>query len=307
MISMHRFYIDINDIEGNIATMTGQEAKHLANVLRLGPGARVELADGNGTHYLSEIEKASSKKVTFKIIDRIFLQAESPAHITVAQGMLKDKKMDVTLRHLTELGIKEWIPFFASRSVPSPDNSVRKMADLIIDKNSSHTRTTDVRVERWERIAKESIKQCGRSCLPLIHKPLLFGEMLSMVSSYSEKITFWEKATTSVDEIREKQVSRERGGLKEVGSSCHTCSGKSGNGELHPDQKQINQNQGKIVVMIGPEGGFSEEEINIAKDNGFQTFSLGSRILRAETASIAACTLIQNIFGDLGKKMAENT
>ncbi|MBF0412377.1 MAG: 16S rRNA (uracil(1498)-N(3))-methyltransferase [Desulfamplus sp.] len=269
-MSIHRFYINPDDIDGNIATITGQDAKHLVNVLRLGSGNSVELADGHGNHYMAEIEAATSKQVIFKIISKRFLDAESPAHITIAQGMLKDKKMDVILRHLTELGIKEWIPFFASRSVPCPDAIQRKEADFAIPKSYSNRKTTDVRVERWERIARESIKQCGRSLLPIVHQPMSYDKMINEAECYDEKIAFWEKSTIPVDAIRERLSN-----IPSVGE------------------------QRKIIVMVGPEGGFSEQEISIALKNGFQSFSLGKRILRAETASIAACTLVQNIFGDI--------
>ncbi|MBF0378526.1 MAG: 16S rRNA (uracil(1498)-N(3))-methyltransferase [Desulfamplus sp.] len=283
---MHRFYINPDDIQGNNATIIGQDAKHLVNVLRLVSGNIVELVDGVGTHYLSEIDFATSKKVVLRIIEKSFLKAESPAHITIAQGVLKDNKMDVILRHLTELGIKEWIPFFASRSVPSPNtNKIR--TDLIIPKSKFSNKTKretinsnieisnvnpkikDVRVERWERIARESIKQCGRSLIPIIHKPVSYDEMLNKTNSYGEKIIFWENATIPIDVIRERQ-------------------------------ERVEKN--RIIVMIGPEGGFSEQEVDIAKEHGFEAFSLGTRILRAETASIVASTLIQNIFGDLGNK-----
>ncbi|MBF0259850.1 MAG: RNA methyltransferase, partial [Desulfamplus sp.] len=165
--------------------------------------------------------------------------------------------------------------FFASRSVPSPYTNPGRTDGLIITKKSSHIRKIDVRLERWERIARESIKQCGRSLLPLIHQPMSFDQMISESASYGEKITFWEKSTTSIDELREIQKAKE---------------------------ESSSQNQDRVIVMIGPEGGFSEQEIELARHKGFKDFSLGNRILRAETASVAACTLIQNIFGDIGKK-----
>ncbi len=276
-MSIHRFYIDPDDIDGTSATITGQDARHLVNVLRLGIRDRVELADGCGNQYLSEIESVSSKKVILKIMEKKFLDVESPAHITIAQGVLKDKKMDVILRHLTELGIKEWIPFFAARSVPCPDLSDSKKTDIAVPiKSGTGRKSFDARVERWEKIAKESIKQCGRSFLPIIHPPTSFEEMIRHSDSYDEKITFWERATTPFDDIR-----------------------KRANSVFNSENRVENL---KIIVMIGPEGGFSEHEVELAQKHGFRSFSLGSRILRAETASIAASTLVQNIFGDLGRK-----
>ncbi len=274
MVSMHRFYINPDDIQGDMATMIGQDAKHLANVLRLVSGNMVELADGNGTHYLSEIETATSRKVIFKIMDKRFLEAESPAYITIAQAMVKEKKMDLIIRHLTELGIREWLPFFASRSVPCPDSLSKNQAHVPISKSGANRKGRDARVERWERIARESIKQCGRSLLPLIRQPMSFDQTIRESEVYDERILFWEKATTPIDEIRER-LSKTPDAVGEK----------------------------KIIVMIGPEGGFSEQEIDVALQNGFHSFSLGNRILRAETASIAASALVQNIFGDLGRKI----
>ncbi len=62
---------------------------------------------------------------------------------------------------------------------------------------------------------------------------------------------------------------------------------------------QNNGSPKKIIILIGPEGGFSKKEILMAKEKGFLSYSLGPRILRAETASIASCTLIQHLFGDI--------
>ncbi len=250
---MHTFHIDKKNIVSNIAQITGQDAKHLTNVLRLKPNTIVELADGQGTKYTAKILNISSKQVELKIIKKSFLESESPVHICIAQGILKDKKMDMLIRHLTELGVSEWIPFFAKRTIPTP--SVQKIQK---------------RIQRWEKIAKEALKQCGRSLVPIIEQPLEFNDLLKKYQDYDEKIAFWENASCPIDTIKEHDKD--------------------------------NNDKKKIIILIGPEGGFSEEEIENAQKKGFNSFSLGPRILRAETASITSCALIQNIFGDLGKK-----
>ena len=120
------------------------------------------------------------------------------------------------------------------------------------------------RGRRWEAIAIESLKQCGLSRLPEISRPRPMKELLEDAESYDGKVVFWEEETEPVD-------------------------------ELFPGKPE------KILVLIGPEGGFSSGEIEQAKAAGFQSASMGPRILRAETASIAACTLIQYIYGDMKK------
>lgn len=254
---MRRFFITPEAISGNRAVIQGQEARHLATVLRLVPGDTVELVDGKGTMVKAEIETISPQNINLVIIEESSTKSESPVHITIAQGMLKDKKMDMLIRHLTELGICEWIPFVSSRSIPKPD-SKRLMA----------------RMERWNKIAMEALKQCGRSVVPIIGKSVQFTEILEMGSDFDQKIAFWENAATPI------ACAREHG------------------------QKHGIEPPKRIIVMIGPEGGFSKEEIEAAKENGFTAYSLGPRILRAETASITAATLVQHFFGDLGKNIS---
>ncbi|SLM29893.1 conserved hypothetical protein [Desulfamplus magnetovallimortis] len=251
---MHRFYIDKNNIKGTHAIITGQDSRHLASVMRLGSGDMVELADGNGCHYLARVESTSAGQTDLTILKTSHLKAESMAYIAIAQGVLKDKKMDTLLRQLTELGIMEWMPFFAKRSVPVPA-----------------PKKDGARVERWQKIAQEAMKQCGRSVLPKINPPSSFDDIMTISRQYDKKILFWERSESPLDLLRKKEESSETRSLK-------------------------------ILIMTGPEGGFSEDEAKTATENGFISLSMGPRILRAETATVTACALVQNIFGDLGKK-----
>ena len=246
---MRRFYVNKKDINNNKAIIKGQDAIHLALVLRLLPGNIVELVDGKNVNYKAEIITISPFEIKLLILNKELSITESPIHISIAQAILKNKKMDVLIRYLTELGITEWIPFFSQRSIPKP--CPKRIKSRII---------------RWENIAKQALKQCKRSNLPIIKEPIQFDKIINISKFYDIKIAFWEKSSLSINTIK----------------------------------KQNKNNINKIFVLIGPEGGFSDHEIQLAKNNGFNTFSLGPRILRAETACIAGCTLIQNIFGDLG-------
>jgi 16S rRNA (uracil1498-N3)-methyltransferase len=242
--------METGSVGNKSAVITGQEAKHLRTVLRLGPGDLVELVDGRGTIARAQIETITHNRATFTILDNLSPGSESWLHVTIAQGMLKDKKMDMLIRHLTELGICQWLPFFSSRSIPKPDA----------------TRLSSRR-ERWDKIAKEALKQCGRTMLPIINSPVQMEELLEATQAYDKKIAFWENATVPLAASNEST--------------------------LKPIEK--------IIVLIGPEGGFSTAEMDAAKARGFISCSLGPRILRAETASLAAATLVQYVFGDLGQ------
>ena len=125
------------------------------------------------------------------------------------------------------------------------------------------------RSRRWMRIATEAVKQCRRIDALQIGDALSFEDILDFGKSCDLKVVFWEDESTP--------LSRDR--LSEA---------------AHPFKK--------ILIMLGPEGGFTEQEIELVRNNGFISAGLGPRILRAETATIAAVTLVQYLFGDMGQK-----
>ncbi len=125
------------------------------------------------------------------------------------------------------------------------------------------------RTRRWHRIATQALKQCRRNDLPEIGEAVSFEDVLDFSKTCDLKIVFWENESTSLN----------RG----IGSD-----------EKHPIKK--------IMLMLGPEGGFTGQEIEMAENSGFVAAGLGPRILRAETATIAACAIVQYLFGDMGQK-----
>ncbi len=232
--------------------ITGSEANHIKNVLRQKAGDIITLFDDSGYQYLAEIKLLEEKSVHYKIIDRFITKLESPFKITLAQAYLKEKKMDFLIRPITELGVFEWIPFIAERSIARPDAKRLK-----------------VKAKRWVKISKESQKQCKRGFAPIINlKYLKFSHIIQLGKKYDLKIIFWEN-------------------------------------ELNPlSKKEIYKNKKpeNALIVIGPEGGFTKNEIDLAIKENFFTAAIGPRILKAETATIAACTMIQYLFGDLSKK-----
>lgn len=249
---MRRFYIADNQIHGDSTTLSGQDARHLKDVLRLDVGDTVCLFDGKGHEYRAEITEMQPGNITLAILETLTSTTESPAHITLAQAYLKDKKMDTLLRQLTELGLSRFLPFQASRSVPQPDK-----------------KRLTARMERWKKIAQESLKQCNRSQLPEISETVSFKDVLDQAGPDDLKIMFWEKA-------REPLIFD-----SELKKSCR-----------------------RIFILLGPEGGFSDDEATAAQEKGFITKTLGPRILKAETASLTACALIQYLFGDMGENIS---
>ncbi|MBF0118621.1 MAG: 16S rRNA (uracil(1498)-N(3))-methyltransferase [Desulfobacterales bacterium] len=247
---MNRFYLDKSKLTKDFAIIEGSEARHIISVLRLNKGDKVTVFDGNSVEYEAIIDNVSLNRVELLLISKKISSKESFIKITVAQALLKDKKMDTLIRQLTELGITEWLPFVAKRSVPKPTCSSSKN-----------------RLERWQKITIEALKQCDRNNLPTVSDIISFDNVLEHSLEYDLKIIFWEQEIQSLY-------------------------------SMISDIKKVD----KIIIIMGPEGGFSIEEIELAKEHGFIVGSLGPRILRAETATIAACSIIQYLFGDMGNK-----
>ena len=245
---LRRFYIPPEMVQLSRPEISGSDAGHICRVLRLSAGDAVELFDGIGNGYLAQIVSASPMRVRFRIEKTFPLLSESCVHITLAQGILKDRKMDNLIRQLTELGIACWMPFYAARSVPVP-----------VEKGMQK------RLGRWEKIALEAVKQCRRGRVPCIRPADDFDAMLATSDAFDLKIIFWEGAPQAFDIPKTTPPSPEN-----------------------------------IMVVVGPEGGFDPGEVQLAKTHGFLTIGLGPRILRAETATLAACTLVQYRFGDMG-------
>ena len=123
------------------------------------------------------------------------------------------------------------------------------------------------RSRRWHRIAAAALKQCRRIDLPEIAEAFSFEEVLDFSETCDLNIVFWENESTP---LRRDIALNEKNSIK------------------------------RILLMLGPEGGFTRKEIEMAAHSGFVLAGLGPRILRAETATLAAVTLVQYLFGDMG-------
>jgi 16S rRNA (uracil1498-N3)-methyltransferase len=122
------------------------------------------------------------------------------------------------------------------------------------------------RVERWQKIALSAAKQCGRASLPEVLPVCDFRDLISKPDATGLKLFFWEKeAEQTFKQLRDREA-----GVKSV------------------------------LLVVGPEGGFTAEEAEMARARGYTTLHLGPRVLRAETAALTALSLVQYLWGDLG-------
>jgi len=245
---MPRFYVPAPHIENDLLKIGGNEAKHIRRVLRLKAGDEIIVFDGLGNEFEGTIVEGASSSVVIRVQNISSSKSESPLEIILAQSLLKGEKMDYLIQKATELGVKEIIPFFSSRSIP------------LLEKSGKQKRH-----QRWERISIESSKQCGRGMIPKIEPLQDYSEVLRTASSDFLLLILWEKEEVRLKEALERSKEKKR-----------------------------------IFFIVGPEGGFSEEEIEEAKKAGFITVTLGKRVLRAETASLCLLSILQYDRGDIG-------
>jgi 16S rRNA (uracil1498-N3)-methyltransferase len=251
---MRRFFIPPEQLRSTQILLAGEDAHHLRNVLRLGPGDTIVVFDGTGVEYTARIVSLDQGQVRLELQERLTDTRESPLTIALAQGYLKDKKMDELVRRLTELGVQHYIPFMARRSVATPDEGRSR-----------------ARTQRWRKISQEAVKQCRRSRTMIIAAPTPFSEVLDLAEPYDLRLIFWQ-----------------------------------GDGGKALNALPVVAKPHRVFLLIGPEGGFEAEEVSTAQQHGFVAVHMGPRTLRAETATVAACTLVQFVFGDMGQNLLDN-
>ncbi|MEK6608992.1 MAG: RsmE family RNA methyltransferase [Myxococcota bacterium] len=228
-----RLYVDPERLRAPELALLGAEARYLIAVLRLVPGDHVTLFDGLGAEADGEIVAAARGRATLRIGATRKVPLPDGPRVTLLCALLKGSKMDWVVQKTTELGVARLCPVLCARSVPEGGGAA-------------------ARARRWERIAREAARQCGRADVPSI-----------------EALASFDAAVDAAGSPAGARRIICRSGAPPIGA------------RLRAD--------GDIVLAVGPEGGFSQREAARAQAAGFATASLGPRTLRAETAAIVAC------------------
>ena len=233
--------------------ITGGDAHHLGRVMRARAGDRILVADDEGKVGEYELTGFTESSVSMRLVQYVEERTESPVEIVLAQCLPKGDKLDLIVQKATELGVNVIVPLASDNCVVRYDS-----------------KKAQARQEKWQKIADEAGKQCGRSRLPVVMPVQPFKAWL-------------------------REAAAGQGDAVAV-CMCYE-------NELQQGMKDFLQGQRaakRFVVIIGPEGGFSLAEAALAKELGIASVSLGTRILRAETAAISGVAVIQYEKGDLG-------
>ena len=242
---MSRFYVPPEAVKGNEIFITGMEAHHILDVMRLKKTDKVVTFDGTGREYTGFIKDVKRKSLTVEITEtRGGVSNKGNPEITIIQAITKKEKMDYIVEKATELGVNSIMPVVAARTIPEWDEPKKKK-----------------QADRWQAIAKEASKQCGRPDVPVIQTIRPFKEAVRDLSGYGLMLI----AALDDDSIELKEALRPFKG-------------------------------GKVAIAIGPEGDFTSEEVECAKGAGFKLVSLGSRVLKSDTAGLAVLAIMDYEF-----------
>lgn len=246
----HRYFT--TEIADGTAVLRGADAHHLARVMRAKPGDTVILCDGNAVEYTATVTGFGDECVEFTVEPGYPSAAEPGVKTTLFVGYPKQDKLEQIIRHGVELGCTHFVPFFSRYCVAAPKKEEQKN-------------------ERYNRIAFEAAKQCGRGILPDVAMPLPnFGAVCRAFGGY------------------------------DVVLFCYECGGAPLRDILAATPMPLVEGYRlKIAIVTGAEGGFAAEEAAAAAAAGAKTVGLGPRILRCETAPLAVLSAVMTLTGNL--------
>ena len=254
---MERFYVAPEAMSEREALITEEEWKHLSNVLRLKAGDRVEVFDGKGRGYTGRLADLERSQARVALESPVQAARDSGLRICLGQAIPKGERMEWIVQKATELGVDAIQPLALSRCVVRLDGE-RKRRD---------------RQGRWQKIALEAAKQCGRLTIPEVMYPLGLDEFLQRIRPQDLFLIPWEEGGQPL-----KAFFADTGDFASTGGT----------------------EQRGVVVMIGPEGGIEKEEMEACRYAGGRALTLGPRILRTDTAGLMILSVLQVQWGDMG-------
>ncbi len=240
----HRYFETNLNANDKTAVLSGQNAHHSANVMRIKPGDSLILCDGNGMDYFCTVSEVLKSEVHVAINTCEKSVSEPSVSVMLYVGYPKQDKLELIIQKAVELGAIGIKPFFSKNCVVTPKKEEQKN-------------------ERYNKIAHEAAKQCGRGVIPKVYLPLNYTEMIKETAEFEQAIFCYEQS------------------------------------EGNPIHSRIDAKTKSVAIITGSEGGFTPQEAQIAKNANCAIVGLGPRILRCETAPLAALSAVMLSTGNL--------
>ncbi len=222
---MPRFFVKKEQIEKNNIIITGEDVKHIKNVLRKKQGDNIEICNqDSGESYTCEIEKVENEKVLTKIIEKLQVCYDS-IKVDIYQGLPKADKMELIIQKSVELGANSIIPVAMKRCVVKiePKEETKK-------------------ISRWQKIAESAAKQCGRDKIPIIKSITTTKDILTNINDYDVVLVAYENE-------KENTLKQELKKLKEQSNvKIAILIGPEG-GLEEKDVGKLKENGAKIITL----------------------------------------------------------
>ena len=219
-MSLHTFYIPPPDISLETALLKGDELRHAKNTLRLGPGNRVQIIDGEGGRFEMAIEAVEKTAARLRILSR---DVEPPPSfsLTLAMGIVPGERYDWAVQKGTELGAAAIVP-------------------LVTERTEEAHRIPWKRLERLRRVAVSACKQCGRAWFPRFSEPV---DLLDLdPRDFDMAVAFWEEENKSLPLPFGKEGKTPETGLMVVGPV----------GGLSRGEAEGLRDRGCVLAGLGP-------------------------------------------------------
>ena len=175
---MHRFFVEQSQIGQDSIVITGQDAHHIKNVLRMRQGEEILISDGEKMEYNCTVAELNEEEVVVNILSSGESGIELPSRIYLFQCLPKSDKMELIIQKAVELGVHEIVPVASSRCVVKLD--AKKEAG---------------KIKRWQGIAESAAKQSKRMLIPQVHSVMRFADALKYAQEMDVKLIPYELAT----------------------------------------------------------------------------------------------------------------
>ena len=236
-----RIFTDPVNIGDKYISITDKgDIRHMIKVMRLKEGDKVDVSDSAQWEYETVIDQITDEEVLLKIVDKQAFAREPEVKVTLFQGIPKAGKMETIIQKCVELGVYSITPVFMERTV-------------VVEKGNFSKK-----LERWQKVSDEAVKQCKRGLIPEINDNVRFKEMVDRLKSFDLILFPYENESNySIKDC-----------LRNLPSKPET-----------------------VAIIIGPEGGFADSEAEMLDEAGAARVTLGKTILRTETAGMAALAM----------------
>ncbi|MFZ3228607.1 MAG: RsmE family RNA methyltransferase [Pseudobdellovibrio sp.] len=257
---MRRYWIEKSQIYNETVVFKNEQYHHIFDVCRQTVGNHFEVITEDSNAYLVEVLSVDKKQATAKIIETRAIQKLKKPHIHIALSVSRFPVMDSIVERAVEMGVSSIVPFYSEFSF------IRKANTMPAGK-----------LDRWQKIVISATQQCGRGELMTIQNPIEWTKLLKDINPSAQKMCLFAYEGNGQLPLKNYLKSKK---------------------QQSQDVKNVEIED--IWIIVGSEGGFSVDEVESMKNLGLDPVTLGSQVLRVETACLTLVSALKYEFELLG-------